>query len=214
MPPVARTNDVEHAVACTLRRYLSEILADSVRRRAQSALGITEGSLVAADLPRLVPRLEQGVRLFVDPALQPALMRELAALEGPRPAPARESHAVTTEEDISRVRLRARELALELGATSLGAQRAATITSELARNIVAYAPPGSVDLEPGRGERTLAIRAVDHGPGIAVLDQVLSGAYRSRTGLGKGLLGVKRLALRFEVKTGPTGTCVETEVAL
>ena len=43
---------------------------------------------------------------------------------------------------------------------------------------------------------------------------MLSGRYRSRTGLGKGLLGVKKLSTRFDLETGPSGTRVEAEIAL
>ena len=46
------------------------------------------------------------------------------------------------------------------------------------------------------------------------LERVLSGTYRSKTGMGLGLLGVKRLADRFDVRTGPNGTQVEFEVWL
>ena len=60
----------------------------------------------------------------------------------------------------------------------------------------------------------ITIRASDRGPGIPDVELVLSGRYRSRTGLGKGLLGVKRLANKFEIDSGPTGTRVEAEIAL
>ena len=46
------------------------------------------------------------------------------------------------------------------------------------------------------------------------LDHVLSGQYRSRTGLGQGLLGTKKVADRFHVETGATGTRVEFELDL
>jgi len=42
----------------------------------------------------------------------------------------------------------------------------------------------------------------------------MSGKYRSTTGLGRGLLGVKRLADRFTIKTGKGGTSIEAEVLL
>ena len=44
--------------------------------------------------------------------------------------------------------------------------------------------------------------------------EVLSGRYRSATGLGRGLLGVKRLADRFNIRTSKSGTHVEAEVNL
>ena len=52
---------------------------------------------------------------------------------------------MTSESDVSRVRLRARDVVSELGGSVYVAQRAATIASELSRNIVAYAKTGVVD---------------------------------------------------------------------
>jgi serine/threonine-protein kinase RsbT len=58
------------------------------------------------------------------------------------------------------------------------------------------------------------VRATDQGPGIPNLNEVLSGRYRSKTGLGKGLIGVKRLATRFTIHTDASGTHIEAEVRL
>jgi serine/threonine-protein kinase RsbT len=68
---------------------------------------------------------------------------------------------------------------------------------------------------PGNPTRPrLVIIASDAGPGIPNLDEIMSGRYRSRTGLGAGLLGTKRLVDNFELQTGPSGTHIEVEVAL
>ena len=53
---------------------------------------------------------------------------------------------------------------------------------------------------------------VTFGPGITNLDEILAGRYRSRSGLGLGILGTKRLADRFSIDSKPTGTHVEVEV--
>ena len=42
----------------------------------------------------------------------------------------------------------------------------------------------------------------------------MSGRYRSKTGLGRGLLGTKRLSDHFDVATGATGTLIVAEVLL
>ena len=49
---------------------------------------------------------------------------------------------------------------------------------------------------------------------IEGLDRILAGQYRSKTGLGKGLSGVKKLASRFDVATGHQGTRVEAVITL
>ena len=59
-----------------------------------------------------------------------------------------------------------------------------------------------------------AVIATDTGPGIANLDEIMSGRYKSRTGMGRGILGVKRLADRFRINPGPPGCRVEVEVNL
>ena len=45
---------------------------------------------------------------------------------------------------------------------------------------------------------------IDQGPGIANLDEVLSGQYMSATGLGRGLVGVRLLMDEFEI-AAPAG---------
>ncbi len=207
--------DLRRTLEDTLRRYLSEILAQSLLRRALGGAQVPEGELRADQIPLVATQLEAGLRLFVDPSLQAPLMREILALaSGPLAPPEAERHPVLTEADVSVVRMRARELALAMGAGALGVQRLATATSELARNAVAYAGGGFIELIPERESFQVTLCAVDEGKGIANLEEVLSGRYRSRTGLGKGLIGVRRLARRFDVQTSARGTRVEAEIAL
>jgi serine/threonine-protein kinase RsbT len=104
----------------------------------------------------------------------------------------------------------------ELAATnSFTRQKVTTIASELARNIVSYATRGELEisLQQNRGRR-ISIVASDQGPGIPNLDVIMSGRYRSKTGLGRGLLGTKQLADEFDVDTGASGTTIRVEVAL
>jgi anti-sigma regulatory factor (Ser/Thr protein kinase) len=54
--------------------------------------------------------------------------------------------------------------------------------------------------------------ARDQGPGIPDVESILSGGYRSRTGLGLGIKGSERLMDRFVVRTTPeTGTEITAE---
>ncbi len=75
---------------------------------------------------------------------------------------------------------------------------------ELTRNIVFYAGKGElfVKLVPSYG---IEIIAIDQGPGIPNLEQVLNNTYPSKTGLGLGLSGVKRLMDEFEVTSNVNG---------
>jgi serine/threonine-protein kinase RsbT len=47
------------------------------------------------------------------------------------------------------------------------------------------------------------VSAVDDGPGIANLDVIMKGQYRSRTGLGRGIVGTKALLDELEVDSAP-----------
>ncbi len=199
-----------------LQRHISHINAQSIVGRALRDAGIDKRSLSNAHLPQLVTRLEPGLRLFVRPAVLPKVRDELKALCGTAEPPKPVIQAVNTEPDISDVRSSARWLCEQLGAKKISAQKVATVVSELARNIYMYAGgEGKVELYPEATPRPkIQIRALDSGPGIANLDDVLSGNYRSRTGLGAGIRGVKRLADRFDIQTGPNGTRVEVEISL
>jgi serine/threonine-protein kinase RsbT len=84
------------------------------------------------------------------------------------------------------------------------AVKIATVVSELAHNIVVYAQKGRIEFEVFRAPRVaIEIVATDDGPGIADVAHILSGKYRSRTGMGLGLLGSKRLVDEFSVDSAP-----------
>jgi signal transduction histidine kinase/DNA-binding response OmpR family regulator len=53
------------------------------------------------------------------------------------------------------------------------------------------------------------IRVGDTGPGILNLDEILNGRYVSKTGLGMGLIGTRRLMEHFSIASTPSGTQVE-----
>ena len=63
----------------------------------------------------------------------------------------------------------------------------------------------SLELEP---PQRLEVTVSDSGTGIANLDEILEGRYRSATGLGMGIIGTKRLMDEFEIETSPSGTTV------
>jgi serine/threonine-protein kinase RsbT len=122
---------------------------------------------------------------------------------------------LATEHDIPLARQVAREICEHLGTRALTQQRLLTIVSELGRNMVLYAGGGKITLRPPTAKsRRIVVVAVDQGPGIPNLAEIMAGKYKSRSGLGLGLLGTKRLADSFNVETGRTGTTVSVEVIL
>ncbi|HPH26672.1 MAG TPA: anti-sigma regulatory factor [Pseudomonadota bacterium] len=95
-------------------------------------------------------------------------------------------------------------IAAKLGFGPVERTKVATAVSELARNIVMYAQTGelrfSVMMSPRIG---LSVEARDNGPGIADVERILSGSFRSKTGLGMGLRGVKAISQDFSIQSTP-----------
>lgn len=110
---------------------------------------------------------------------------------------------IDREEAAVEARRAAGRLAAKLGFGAVKRMKLMTAVSELARNIGMYAGRGEVRLK-ALLPPTCAVQvdAVDQGPGIAELDAVLGGTYRSRSGLGLGLRGVRAVADEFSVQTG------------
>ena len=117
--------------------------------------------------------------------------------------------ALTEEGDIVVARRRAREIAGLLGFEAQDQTRIATATSEIARNATMYGGGGRVEFavvqEPQPGLR-LIVR--DKGPGIADLDRVLDGRFKSTTGMGVGISGTRRLMDEFNIVSTHAGTTV------
>lgn len=120
------------------------------------------------------------------------------------------------EHDVVAARRRARQIAGALGFDVHDQTRVATAVSELARNAVEYAGGGSVEygLEGAHAPQVLSVTISDHGRGIADLDAVLGGRYRSATGMGLGIVGARRLMDGFDIRSGAQGTTVTVKKLL
>ncbi len=122
------------------------------------------------------------------------------------------------EHDVVLARQRARQLAGLLGFDVQEQTRVATAVSEIARNAHEYAGGGQVRFRIVRdpdGPSVFSVRVRDQGPGIADVDAILDGRYVSRTGMGLGILGARRLSDRFHLESAPgKGTTVEIGRAL
>ena len=117
---------------------------------------------------------------------------------------------IRQEPDIVDARQRARQIARALGFETTEQTRIATAVSEIARNAFVYAGGGSIDygVEGAVAPQLLMIRVSDKGPGIARLEEVLSGRYRSRSGMGLGIIGTRRLMDQFDVESTSKGTTI------
>ncbi|MFN7999309.1 MAG: ATP-binding protein [Bryobacteraceae bacterium] len=119
--------------------------------------------------------------------------------------------AITCEQDVVLARQRARQLAGLLGFDAQQQTRLATAVSEIARNAHQYGGGGRLQfaLEGETVPQILLLVVSDDGPGIANLGQILDQNYKSKTGMGLGIVGARRLMDRFELHSEPgRGTTV------
>ncbi|MEX2540288.1 MAG: ATP-binding protein [Trueperaceae bacterium] len=121
------------------------------------------------------------------------------------------SLGVRQEHDVVLARQRARQIAALLGFGSQDQTRIATTVSELARNSLQYAGAARVVFALAQEARSqvLTVEISDTGPGIGDLPAILAGQYESKSGMGLGLIGARRLMDSFRVESTPeTGTTV------
>jgi signal transduction histidine kinase/CheY-like chemotaxis protein len=118
--------------------------------------------------------------------------------------------SLQNEHDVVLARQRGAQVAALLGYGLQDQTRIATAVSEIARNAYGYASGGLVyfRLSP---DSVFQIEIKDKGPGIGALDDILAGNYKSPHGMGRGIVGTKRLMDRFHVTSSPQGTTVLME---
>ena len=126
------------------------------------------------------------------------------------------SVAIKQEHDVVAARQRARQIAGSLGFDAQDQTRIATAVSEIARNAYAYAGGGRVDfaVEGRTAPQVLEVRVSDNGPGVARLQDILDGRYRSPSGMGLGIVGARRLMDQFHIETSSAGTVVSMKKLL
>jgi len=200
-----------------LSGYCGSIVARSILQGASASCGVDIDWVTAEQLTRLVPAIESGVRTFAsDPEAARECCHRLREVldQAEDPLQAGGSHElridVVAEYDVVTARNHAKTLAAEVGFGASEQIKIATVVSELARNIFQYAGEGHIDIRGLEGEQAgVEIAAIDHGAGIRDIDAVLSGGYKSKTGMGIGLIGARRLMDAFEIDTKPgVGTTV------
>jgi signal transduction histidine kinase/ActR/RegA family two-component response regulator len=121
------------------------------------------------------------------------------------------------DDDLLRARGRVRQIAELLGLNTKDQTYLTTAVSEVARNALNYGGGGELEIlvDEAVGVSMLVACITDQGPGIANLDEILAGRYRSRTGMGVGLFGSKRLMDFFRVDSSAgKGTSVTLGKAL
>lgn len=110
---------------------------------------------------------------------------------------------IKKEWDIVGARQLGRDIAKKVGFGIVDQARIATTISELARNIYLYAEHGQICFEviDNLEHKGMCMIAIDVGPGIEDIGQVMEDGYSTSGGLGAGLPGVKRLMDEFDLQS-------------
>ncbi|HYG74934.1 MAG TPA: ATP-binding protein [Planctomycetota bacterium] len=120
------------------------------------------------------------------------------------------------EHDVVLARQRARQIAGLLRFDPQDQARIATAVSEIVRNAFKYAGQGRIDflLEGKTSPQVFVMNVIDRGRGISNLSEILDGQYRSRTGMGLGIIGSQRLMDQFDIHSSSAGTTVSLKKLL
>jgi serine/threonine-protein kinase RsbT len=112
---------------------------------------------------------------------------------------------IGSDGDVVRVRQAAREWALALGFRLVDQTKVVTAASELARNTLIHGGGGTVRFEAldEGGRRGLRLTFSDKGPGMPDVAQALKDGFTTRSGLGLGLGGARRLSNEFDIVSAP-----------
>jgi serine/threonine-protein kinase RsbT len=113
---------------------------------------------------------------------------------------------IAREDDVHMASTVGKRVSEEYGLSKSDQTKLVVSILELTRNIVFYAGKGELFIKPS--SYGIEILAIDKGPGISNLEQVLNNTVQSKTGLGLGLSGVKRLMDEFEIISNDNGTRV------
>lgn len=111
---------------------------------------------------------------------------------------------VQFESDVVRARNLGSLLAQEMLFDKTTCIRIGTTVSELSRNMIEHANGGSVKFsiaERGIDPGGMVITFNDRGGGIKNLEEIQSGNFKSKTGMGVGLSGSQRLMDNFHIQT-------------
>lgn len=214
--------EVHGKVQACLRLHLSRISANLVLGRACTRCGIVPRNIDTNHLVRLIAEIEPLLGSYLSRFEIRETLKKLHAVNNQRAVGASHGTAaqgeelhieIEREEHIDAARTAALRLCRDGGLGHVDAVKVATVVSELARNICQYAGQGVVTLIPLERPRPgIRVIAADQGPGIPHLDAVVDGSWRSKTGMGLGLVGSRRLMSTFDIQTTPgEGTRITTE---
>ena len=186
-----------------LSQHLSQPNCRALIAASAAVAGVAQSALAPDHVPILAAQVDRTFAVFgVPPDVRARCIANLRAA-GRRAEQRNETLIlVTRESDVVTARNAGKDICRDLGFGEVAYVKAVTAISELARNILKYAGKGQIALRRAPGEREgIEIIATDQGPGIADVELVLSPKYRSKSGMGVGLRGTRRLMDHFEIAT-------------
>lgn len=200
-------------MAATVLQAIEPLLIDAIG--ATSARGVLRtlpetvsarpGSLDVVEVSELLSQLQTSEKLFARPGhgLDHRALRD-AITAGTAARQREQRFTISSDGDVLVVQRATQALTRNFFSIT-DCVRLATAVSELARNIYMYAKRGHVTLRltDEAAAWRFDVEAADAGPGIPNLDLILSGQYKSRTGLGRGIIGTRALLDEMEVDSKP-----------
>jgi serine/threonine-protein kinase RsbT len=206
-----------------MTEYVAEIVAKGILNYAFRRTKVGNIDIARDGLPNpLVERLLKGVELFMDDCPEKEdCKKRLSGFIGKNVCSEQSEKVdadlnaiiinIISEDDIVIARNQARFIANAQGFSKTEQIKIATAVSELTRNVIKYAGKGKVVIQPINGtNRGIRITCEDSGKGIDNMDEIMSGEYKSKTGLGLGIIGCQRIMDEFDINTGSSGTTITT----
>lgn len=217
-PATEPSTPLPEGLVTLLERFVSPI---SARAMLRAAIVKAERASGSSNLVAVLQQLELSTNILILPSRREEALAAIRSMlpvtrttiepssEVDEPSIEESVAEVRKESDLNYTRMLAREACNLVGVRGYPAQKVVTAVSELARNIARYVGDGKIRFRIDTDSQRIIVIAEDQGPGISNLDDIMSGNYRSKTGLGRGLMGVRNLADEFDIDTGPGGTTVK-----
>ena len=115
----------------------------------------------------------------------------------------REEVPLKTSGDVVAARQRVRQWATDLHFSLVDQTKLVTAASELARNALDHGQGGKMTMEIVNGLAKTGLKLVfeDNGPGIPDIQAAMKDGFTTRSGMGLGLGGSKRLVNEFQIES-------------
>ena len=115
------------------------------------------------------------------------------------------------EKDIIKVRNLVKSICNKMAYDNIDTIKITTAVSELTRNLYEHSSGGDIffKITQNKYKKGLGITFKDKGPGINDLEKILSGRFKSKAGMGIGLIGAKNLMDEFQIDSSVNGTTIK-----